>query len=1111
MTVSYKKSGKAGASYYTEHSSEVDDYYTAGEKEPPGVWYVAANEYGLRNTMLCIDDGRSFSSVDSKKFSALTAGFNPDTGEQLVKNVDAKNRIALHDFTLSPPKSVSVVWSQAGDELKQKIEEVQSNASKNFLDYVSQFAIGRKGAKGVLREKGLVRGAMFNHGSSRENDPQLHTHCVVMNVVEFEDGSTTALEANDILRWQGAAASLYHADLAYQLREVGLPIKKIKNLFEIDGVPDEVLKEFSQRRAAILKAVEKEMESRGLDASQASRGLFQKATIETRQEKSEMSRFELIGIWKERGAALGFTEDQVNELISLEKPAELTPEQCKSEVKNVADQILQMKAVFGEPELVAKSASALIGLASREQIIEAVEEYKKELLVSHGEHERDTVFTSREMVALEHEMLELCEDRNGKHIIEDFELPKTLSDEQRAAAEGVLRDDNYVTVVEGAAGAGKTYTMASVARAYEAAGYRVSGLATAWTAALNLKNDADLADGKAITGWINAVNKGEIDINEKTLLILDEAGMTSARQMRDVLKIARERSAKVVLLGDRKQQKAVEAGAGLGPIAERLGSHKLTEIRRQHRIEEREAVKQLFDGNAAEAMEVFAKREGGVKVLNTDDEVNQAMVDDWFASRSRGIGDLVKFSRDGEEFEGQIVHEEGRFWTVSDGENLYEVERSHLLLATDNRSVMELNRLAQERLLEAGALGEGRIMQTIHGEQAFYVGDQIQFRNNVHDDNVYNRTWAMIEGFSGDVMHVRTADDRQIKVNLNNKAWRNEAGEMALQLAYATTVYSSQGLTVGHTFLKDGWSLARDSAGVAMSRHRESVSVYTNRQEHHERAMRKLPADQWRSSAEFTDADVLESMSKSWSRENEKASTLNHIWQDPQGALVDRAAVLAEQKEKEKALASQAQQTGQHSAPLPELQGASPKQVAAALERIQDRGIHDEAIKIAAAQGVLRVDPASGEPVFCGRREDGALMQLQPMQTRKAKPDVRGRFPPILRGDSDETLVVQDGMTALQKMSDYLDSGEPLPNFIITGGKPFALSGDQAKELLGDSRADAREEKRDARNEQESGKSRDKDTQAAAEMEAASRRAQAAVQASQAALAQKPPEQGLTR
>lgn len=118
---------------------------------------------------------------------------------------------------------------------------------------------------------------MFRHGSSRENDPQMHIHAVVFNVVELGDGSTAALEAKEILRWQGANASLYHAGLAYDLRKMGFPIKKIGNLFEIEGVPEKVLKAFSQRRAAMLKAVGKEMEKRGLDVSDATRGLMQHA------------------------------------------------------------------------------------------------------------------------------------------------------------------------------------------------------------------------------------------------------------------------------------------------------------------------------------------------------------------------------------------------------------------------------------------------------------------------------------------------------------------------------------------------------------------------------------------------------------------------------------------------------------------------------------------------------------------------------------------------------------------------------------------------------------------------------------------------------------------
>lgn len=1047
MTVSYKKSGKAGSTYYTNHASEVDDYYTANDKEPPGVWYVQANGFGHRKTMLGIEDGLSFSSVDTKKFVALTSGFHPVSGEQLTQNAGSDKRVALHDFTLSPPKSVSVVWSQAGDELKVRIEDIQTNASKNFLDFITKYAVIRQGKGGFIQEKASVPGVLFNHGSSRANDPQLHTHSVLMNIGELEDGTTGALEARDMLRWQGAAASLYHADIAYMLRNLGFDIEKRKNLFEISGVPEEVCDAFSQRRKEILEAAAKRLKSLGMDTSKVSRALLQVATLESRKEKTELGRDVLSAMWKDRAAALGFTENEVNELIAGDRAVLLTSEQCKAEVKNVVDNILQLKAVFGEPELVAKSASALIGLASREQILSAIEEVKKELLVAHGEHERDTVFTSREMVSLEHEMLELSEDRTGKHIQSEFELPNSLSDEQRAAAEGVLRDDNYLTVVEGAAGAGKTYTMASVARAFEANGYKVQGLATAWTAALNLQNDADLAGGAAITGWLNAAVKGEAGIDNKTLLIVDEAGVVSAKQMRDVLAVAREHGAKVVLLGDTKQQKAVEAGASLGPIAQRLGSYKLSEIRRQHRVEEREAVKQLFDGQAEEALKTFALREGGLTVRAGDDEVNKALVDDWVASRSRTIGDTVDFARDGEELTGKIISQDERFWTVSTGDEVHKIERTHLILATDNRSVRDLNQLAQERLLERGLLGEGRTLNTIDGEQALHVGDEIQFRANAREHEVYNRMRGRIEGFAGDVMQVRLAGDKLVAVDLNEKTWRTEEGDLAVQLAYATTTYSSQGLTVGHSFVKDGWSLSRDSAGVAMSRHRESARIYADRSDHHERAMRKTLADQWKPAEEFTDADVQESMAKSWSKDNIKASTLDHIWQEHDGAIVDRAYLLAEQKEAERVARSREPEALGQKQPLPDLERASDRQISRAMEKLQLAGIDYEALKIAGEQGILRVDGATGEPVFLGRKGDGALMQVLPLEGPQ-KPDLRGRFPPILRGESDETLVVQDGMEALHTLTEYLDAQTPTPNIIITGGKPFALSGAQAKSLL---------------------------------------------------------------
>ncbi|WP_219629147.1 hypothetical protein, partial [Corallococcus exiguus] len=161
----------------------------------------------------------------------------------------------------------------------------------------------------------------------------------------------------------------------------------------------------------------------------------------------------------------------------------------------------------------------------------------------------------------------------------------------------------------------------------------------------------------------------------------------------------------------------------------------------------------------------------------------------------------------------------------------------------------------------------------------------------------------------------------QVNVDLNSSSWRTEDGDLAIQLGYATTVYSSQGLTVGHTFIKDGWNLARDAAGVALSRHREASSIYASRQEHHERSMRRVAADEWRREAEFGDDEVLASLAKSWSRKNDKASTLDHLWQDSHGGLVDRGVILAEQKERAKASKSQNIQLKDR--PLPEVEGAS--------------------------------------------------------------------------------------------------------------------------------------------------------------------------------------------
>lgn len=851
MTVSYKKSRSGGADYYLESGSGSDDYYTSGEKEPPGRWYVGKDNKGFRHSNLGIQHGQVFNNESSDHFKFLTNGFHPTTKESLTQNSGADNRVAIHDFTASAPKSVSVVWSQSSGSLKEEIEEIQYSSAEAMLDLLSSKAISRQGKAGVIKSEAMLRGALFGHGSSRENDPQLHTHCVMFNLVERLDMSTGALETKELMRWQGAAASMYHSEMAFKLRNKGFSIKKDGNLFEIDGVPEDVRTAFSQRRQQIEEKVKEALISIGADPSTtgASRSLFQKIALDTRTQKSELTRDELLEIWKEKGKQLGFTEEEVLNLQSGKINNFLDAEQREKSIKESVDNLLKTKSTFTEPELFKVAIIDMMGMASKEEVLDSINDFKKQLLSSENE-KGQLIFTTTEMLSLEKDMLDRAVRQDGTHIQNDFKLPESLSEEQREAATAALTDKNAVTIIEGTAGAGKTFTMASVARAYEKSGYQVTGLSASWTAALNLKNDADLNDGFAITGWVSAQNK-KPTINNKSLIIVDEAGTVGVEQMRDVLKIAQQHGSKVILLGDTKQQKSVGAGDALGTLSTELGSHRLDEIRRQKDVQERTAIKEIFDGNAKDGLKTFIDN-NSLKLIENNTSLDEILINEWHQSRVENNS------------------------------------KSHIILAPDNSSVNKLNVMAHEIRKKNGEIQPGKMFETIAGLVEFSEGDEIQFRKNNQKIGVFNRSRGVITGIEDGVLRVKLNDEsREVEIDTKSEAWLDDNGSLALQHGYATTVYSSQGITVDHSFIKDGSNLVRDSAGVAVSRHRESTKIYVDIDAHYQKSMKSSVSDDWIPRSDFDSEKVLSSLASQWSRANNKSSALNYEWKSSTGAIVN--------------------------------------------------------------------------------------------------------------------------------------------------------------------------------------------------------------------------------
>ena len=245
----------ASAAYYLESQRSFrhpNEYYTAGE-EPDGVWFNPKGLFGLA------DGGK----VDSSDFHRLYNGFAPNTGGKLTQNAGSERRSAGLDMTFSADKSVSALWAVADPDLRSDIEQAHNDAARVALEetVLSHCAYtrirNRDGEIEVLPAD--ISAAMFQHGTSRDNDPQLHTHCVIFNAARtHRDGKYRALHQHPVYTWMKAAGAVYRNAMAWSLQErLGIRIEqygKDGEFTRIAGMPGDLIGHWSKRRAAIIEA-----------------------------------------------------------------------------------------------------------------------------------------------------------------------------------------------------------------------------------------------------------------------------------------------------------------------------------------------------------------------------------------------------------------------------------------------------------------------------------------------------------------------------------------------------------------------------------------------------------------------------------------------------------------------------------------------------------------------------------------------------------------------------------------------------------------------------------------------------------------------------------------
>jgi conjugative relaxase-like TrwC/TraI family protein len=296
LSISVPMKGAGRGEYYLRLAQE-DYYFNQGE--PLGQWHgKGAEKLGLT--------GR----IDPVAMRRVLDGFSPDGRRSLVQNPGDPDRQSGWDLTFNAPKSASVIWSQAPESVRREIEAIHEAALQVALDFLQEkAALTRRGKEGRLRELADFVFATFRHSTSREMDPHLHSHALLINVCLRRDGTTGTVWSKAFFKLKKKAGAVYAQALARGMEaRLGLSIEPEKVGFHVAGVPRELCREFSRRRQQIEAHLAKHGES-GAVASK-------KAALSTRKKKVAVNRQELFAQWQRTAEQFGWGRTQVEALLA---------------------------------------------------------------------------------------------------------------------------------------------------------------------------------------------------------------------------------------------------------------------------------------------------------------------------------------------------------------------------------------------------------------------------------------------------------------------------------------------------------------------------------------------------------------------------------------------------------------------------------------------------------------------------------------------------------------------------------------------------------------------------------------------------------------------------
>jgi conjugative relaxase-like TrwC/TraI family protein len=572
----------------------LEDYYL-GKGEAPGVWAGGlADQFGMEGV------------VGAEELRALIDRVDPDSGVPLA--VGSKPaRVRAFDATFSAPKSVSLLHALADPETASKVSIAHVDAVQTALDFLQAKAAVTRQQVGGVRRRVATSGwaaATFVHRTSREGDPQLHTHAVIPNLVQRADGSWVALDGAAVYRWAKAAGSVYQEQLRTNLTgALGVGWGPDRHgCRELAGISEAQRRVFSKRTAQIESHLAQVGEN-SVDAK-ARMQADEAASLATRRRKNlDWTPALLAGRWADEAAGgdLPTGEELIHQVRAAAVEGERPPQSLKEVFARLVDHetgVCTHDARFGQAQVIEAVAAMGVGAWNGADIqVISARFLASDLVVRLVDRDRsgraEPKWSTVAHRAIEDRVLHnlaAISERTVTAVRVRHNEVACLGSDQADAVRSLCGAGPALRTFIAPAGHGKTTTLAVAASAITAAGRPVLAVASTNQAVEQLG-----AAGLPATTIARFALEGAV-LEPGTTVICDEVSQLPTREADVLLRaVAGCPEGQVWFVGDPQQAQPVGAG-GLAyyltadPERPKMVTAELSVNRRQEDPDERAAL-----------------------------------------------------------------------------------------------------------------------------------------------------------------------------------------------------------------------------------------------------------------------------------------------------------------------------------------------------------------------------------------------------------------------------------------------------------------------------------------------------------------------------------------